>query len=249
MATGAFFLVLATSMAVASAAGPPQASVHVPFVGCESGGQVGFDAPKGATPKLRLTSDQAPRLAFYKAKNGPGVLAPRGWYCFGEAGSGGSALFVSPEPIAHGHSKAWKGFPGWAIVLSTRYGGTAGRFGVAQMIARVFPAHMKFALRVMNEDPDSAKDYPRGPYPKDKLTYKSQEIVEYETPPWSKGLGANAYSDLRQNEYPIRGVAILKGPDTDLLLLGVRVPPELSDLVPTIIQQVERAASPTPRDR
>jgi hypothetical protein len=37
---------------------------------------------------------------------------------------------------------------------------------------------------------------------------------------------------------PIRGVAILVGPDTDLAFLAVRLPGAMSHLVPTIVEQL-----------
>ena len=74
--------------------------VRVPFVGCKSGGQVGPEpAPHGAGKTVRIDAGTAQKLAYYQAGNPPGVLAPRGWYCFGLYGSGGSTLLVSPEPI------------------------------------------------------------------------------------------------------------------------------------------------------
>ena len=72
----------------------------VPFVGCQSDGQVGpLDAPKGKSKVLSIATKKAQRLAYYKAKEGQGVLAPRGWYCFGTYGSSGASLFVSPQKI------------------------------------------------------------------------------------------------------------------------------------------------------
>lgn len=127
-----------------------------------------------------------------------------------------------------------------AIELARRYGGTSGRFGVAQIIARVFPARKNFISRVIAEGMEPASSFPFGPYPKDRLSYISKEAVEYETPAQTEGLGTN--SRLRKNEFPIRGVAILTGPDPDVLLLSVRLPAHLNALVPAIVQQVERDA-------
>jgi hypothetical protein len=71
---------------------------------------------------------------------------------------------------------------------------------------------------------EPASDFPFGPYPNDKLTYKNKETVEYETPAHTDGLGTA--SRLQKNADPIRGAAILVGPDTDLLSLSVRLPHE-----------------------
>jgi hypothetical protein len=74
--------------------------VQVPFVGCEADGQVGaVAAPKKAEKVVKIDAGMAQRLAYYKAEYSPGVLAPRGWYCFGTYGSNGSSLFVSPQLI------------------------------------------------------------------------------------------------------------------------------------------------------
>jgi hypothetical protein len=78
-----------------------------------------------------------------KLKRGLGVLAPRGWHCFSTYGSNGSNLFVSPVPIDGKalFSADWKGFMGDVVQLSVMDGGTSGRFEVAKVVARVFPAY------------------------------------------------------------------------------------------------------------
>ncbi len=195
----------------------------VPFVGCKSDGQIGpLRAPTGQSRVLPIDKETAQRLAYYKAEQGFGVLAPRGWYCFETYGSGGGSLFVSPQPInAHDlFSESWKGFIGPAIQFATDVGGTSGRFEVARIVARVFPAHRAFVRDVIAEGIDPASDFPFGPYPSDKLTYKNKETVEYETPAHKEGLGTQ--SRLQKNGDPIRGVVILVGEDTDLLSLATR---------------------------
>jgi hypothetical protein len=96
----------------------------------------------------------------------------------------------------------------------------------------------EFVRKVIAEGIEPAASYTLGPYPKDKLAYKSQEIVEYETPAQTDGLGTN--SRLRKNNSSIYGVAILAGQTPDLLRLAVRLPPDLDELTSAIIQQVER---------
>src|SRR5579864_2187946 len=75
----------------------PKASV--PFVGCPSDGQLGpGEAPRGENSQVVAISPEiARRLAYYKADHGSGILAPRGWHCFGTYGSNGSNLYVTPE--------------------------------------------------------------------------------------------------------------------------------------------------------
>jgi hypothetical protein len=74
------------------------AGSQVPFVGCESDGQVGpLTAPHRAAKKLMISPELASRFAYYEAEDGFGVLAPRGWHCFSTYGSNGSNLYVTPE--------------------------------------------------------------------------------------------------------------------------------------------------------
>ena len=217
----------------------------VPFIGCPSDGQIGpLAAPAGHARQLPIPPAAAARLAWYKAANAPGVLAPRGWHCFGTYGSSRATLYVSPGPLTAKlvlPGNGWNGSPGPAIEISSTYGDTSGRFGVAQIIARVFPAHRDFVQKVIAEGVEPAKSFPSGPYPADKLIYKSNEVVEYITPANTDGLGTN--SALKKNADPISGVAILAGEEPNLIHLATRLPPDMSGLTPVIIQQAERDAS------
>ena len=215
----------------------------VPFVGCKSDGQLGpRKAPKGVSRILPINKERAQRLAYYQTDDGWGVLAPRGWYCFETYGSNGVFLFVSPEPLDAKtiFATSWEGFTGPVVQMSVEYGGTSGRFSVAQTIARVFPAQRAFVQKVLAEGVESTSDFPFGPYPDDKLTYKNEEMVEYETPAHTDGLGTR--SRIQKNSDSIRGVAILAGKDTDLFFLAARLPSEMNDLTSIIVQQVEREA-------
>jgi hypothetical protein len=217
----------------------------VPFVGCKSDGQVGpLDAPKDKSRAFPVSSEIAERLAYYQAEDGSGVLGPRGWYCFGTYGSNGSNLYVSPEPfdtkllfVDH-----WPGFPGSAIQLSYEDGGTSGRFGVARAITRVFPAHFAFARKVVAEGIEPASDFPSGPFPHDKLTYKGNRIVEFETEANQDGLGTESF--LKRNDRPIEGVLVLSGQESELDLnrLSMRLPSNDAALAKAILGQVEREA-------
>ncbi|MGA1981270.1 MAG: hypothetical protein ABSG84_02270 [Acidobacteriaceae bacterium] len=223
---------------------PPKPSAQVLFVGCKSDGQVGpLDAPSGTTKAVSVSPELAQQLAYYQAEDGIGVLAPRGWNCFSTYGSNGSSLFVAPELITSEivFSDNWKSFDGPAIQVSVSEGGTLGRFEVAEIIARIFPAYRSFVRRVIAEGIEPASDFPFGPYPNDKLTYKNNKIVEYQTPPDTDGLGTR--SRLQKNASPISGVAILEGVDTNLIQLSSRLPPALDNAAPAIIHQVEREAA------
>ena len=226
-------------------ASPGTRAVQVPFVGCASDGQVGpLEAPKGKARSLPILASVAERLADYAAENGPQVLGPRGWYCFGTYGSNGASLFLSPEPISGKDlfSDSWKGFSGTAIQISVSDSGTSGRFEVAAVIARVFPAHQSFVKDVISEGIEPASSFPTGPYPNDKLTYLNPKTVEFETPANTDGLGTR--SRLLKNNMPIRGVAILDpGDDGSLTLVSIRLPAGLTDLTGVIVRQVERDAA------
>jgi hypothetical protein len=219
----------------------PAQTARVPFIGCKSDGQVGpLKAPAGKPRLLRIPASAANQLAYYKAENAPGVLGPRGWFCFSTYGSNGGSLYLSPKPIPTGQIfKHWEGLSGPAIQVSASNGGTSGRFEVAAYIARYFPSHMDFTRQVIAEGIEPAKDFPRGPYPHDKLTYRSHEIVEYETPANTDGLGTHTW--LVKDDQPIAGVLVLQARDDfPLTRLAVRLPPNLASLSPIILQQVER---------
>jgi hypothetical protein len=181
----------------------------------------------------------AQRLAYYKAEGGFGVLAPRGWHCFSTYGSNGSNLYLSPVAMDGKEvlSSRWKGFSGQVIQVSASFGGTSGRFGVAGAIARVFPDRKQFVDDVISEGIEPASSFPSGPYPTDKLTYLSKNIVEFETPANSKGLGTD--SMLLVNSSPVKGVAILFGEEPNLVKAAVRLSPENPSLVHAIIRQLE----------
>ncbi|MGD0348241.1 MAG: hypothetical protein ABSA85_15875 [Terracidiphilus sp.] len=216
------------------------AASQVPFVGCASDGQAGPQAaPTGQSKAVAISALAAQRLAWYKAQYGPGVLAPRGWHCFSIYGSDGSNLFVSPDAIDSKTllSVDWKGFAGQAIQISVASGGTSGRFEVAKVIARVFPAYKQFAQNVIAEGIEPASDFPSGPFASDKLTDRGKNIVEFETPANMAGMGTD--SRLLPNASPIDGVAIITGTDTDLIQLSARVAAKDRDLIPFIVQQVE----------
>ena len=217
---------------------PKQATI--PFVGCESDGQQGpVPAPPSGSKVLAIDEKAAAGLAYYGTDEEFGVLAPRGWYCFGTYGSGGHSVYVSPKPFGHPleGSNNWLDFSGDLVHLSFVYGSTSSRGIVADTIARVFPAYRQFVMEVM-KDPDY-RHFQFGPYPSDRLTYKSKSIVEYVTPPQTEGLGTS--SSLVKNDREIRGVAMLVGQTPDLIRLAVRLPAAMSIIhASAVVQQAER---------
>ena len=145
-----------------------QATSSIPFVGCASDGQLGpRKAPHGKTKVLTLSPELASQLAYYQAQEGSGVLAPRGWRCFSTYGSNGGSLFVAPQLIDGKlmFSDKWKGFSGPVVQISDSFGGTSGRFEVASIIARVFPAHKAFVANVIAEGNADSSRLPIWPVP------------------------------------------------------------------------------------
>jgi hypothetical protein len=116
-------------------------------------------------------------------------------------------------------------------------GGTSGRFEVAHIAAHVFPRYRQFVKQVIAEDIEPASDFHFGPFPADKLTYKSDHLVEFVTPSNSTGLGTQSW--LAKGPGAITGFAWIGGEDTDLLQLNMRLPPSLNSLGPAIINQAE----------
>jgi hypothetical protein len=112
-----------------------------------------------------------------------------------------------------------------------------GRFEIAQVIARVFPAQRSFVQSAIDAGPESsAHDYVFGPYPNDKLIVQTARLVQFQTPPHSEGLGTMGH--FKANDDPIDGVAILEGQNPDLLMLRVRLPREQRYLAQIIIQDL-----------
>jgi hypothetical protein len=197
-------------------------------------------APHGQLRPAAISVTAAKRLAYYKSQYGPGVLAPRGWHCFGMYGSNGSTLLITPEPISSARlfSRNSEGITGPAIQISLSNGDTSGRFSVAKIIARVFPTHKDFVEAVITEGIEPASSFPFGPYPGDTLNYRSNEVVEFKTPAMTEGLGTA--SRLSSDSSPISGVAILFGEEPNLVHLSLRLPPNDDDLSQVIIRQTER---------
>ena len=236
---------------LAAASSFAYAQMSVPYIGCPGDGQTGpYLATKGSPKPVNLSPEIAKKLAWYEYKGDAGqigTLGPRGWNCFVTIGSNGETLYVAPEALDSVkvlEHKNWKGFTGPAIQLSGSDGGTSGRFEVAQMVARVFPAYRQYARKIIAEGFGPASDYPFGPFPSDQLAYKGRKLVEFTTPAHHKGLGTMSW--LLPSDQPITGFALLTiAPDidTELLHLSFRLPQSLSFLSATLIQQAEADGS------
>lgn len=218
---------------------PSARLLPVRSIGCESSGQVEREAPPEGTRLAAVSSPASRQLAYYRSAWGLGVLAPLGWHCFSIIGSSGETLYVSESPI---DSKAFFSRPAWepsgpVIRIARRFGGTSGRTLVAEVVARVFPAYRSFAREVTQY---FDVKFPSGPYPADKLTYKSKSFVRYTTPAGHEGLGT--HHGLLKSDLAIEGAAAIVGPrsEIDLLLLAIKLPPTQRWLTPGIIHDFEQ---------
>ena len=245
-------ILLPTLVAVLAAANvSAYGQMSIPYVGCPGDGQTGpYAAARGLPKPVDLPHAIADQLAWYEYNGDAGhigTLGPRGWICFVTIGSNGKTLYIAPEALDSAkllEHRNWKGFTGPAIQLSASDGGTSGRFEVARVVARVFPAHRDYARSIIAEGFGPASDYPFGPFPSDHLTYKGKELVEFTTPAYGKGLGTMTW--LLPSDQPINGFALLTiGPnvDTELLHLSFRLPPSLSSLSAILIRHAETDAA------
>ena len=189
-------------------------------------------APRGATIPA-VPRAVAGQLAYYASRD-HGVLAPRGWHCFGLYGSNGAILIVTPQRLGAREllQGATPSLHGPAIQISDSLGGTSGRFEVARVIALAFPAQMDFARRVAAEgigDP-----LPSGPYPADRIVRLRPTVVGYRTPAGREGLGTA--SRLAADDRPIDGLAILStSDDWALIKVDVRLPAAQAALATPIL--------------
>ncbi len=216
---------------------PASGVAAVPFVGCPADGQTG---PVAAPHRPRTLPDAPEGLAFYGSGD-LGVLAPLGWHCVGLYGSDGSILFVTPEPhTADSLMQDDTPLHGPAIQLTLSIGDTSGRFAVARLAARLFPAKRAFVQQVIAEDVDPASDFPFGPYPTDTVTLHGPTLAEFTTPAGLKGLGTD--SRLAPDAAPIDGLALMTA-DNDAVVLAVRLPAKLHGLAPAIVAAARNPAT------
>jgi len=237
-ATLALLLASAPGGAAAAAGSGTAAGETVPFVGCASDGQTGPNpAPTAGMVPSPVSAAAAQQLAYY-ASYDLGILAPRGWNCFSVSGSSGSTLVVTPERLAYEDIAArGEGRPGAGVVISVSFGGTSGRFGVADAIARVFPTQRAFAERVVSQG--LMDELPTGPYPDDWLRWRNSMEVEYLTPAGAMGLGT--VGTLAPSREPVRGLLFLTSSDEmDLVKVSVRLPSAQSYFTDEILETARR---------
>lgn len=216
-------------------------AAEVPFAGCATSGQATtLEAPNGIATDVPVMADEAKDLAYYATANGMAVLAPRGWHCTGLHGSGGRALYVTPQPL-----EVVKGITGPAVVLDDVSHENSGRYEIAEILARLFPAYRAFARPILE---DIEQPMPRGPFQRDVLTYKSKTVVEFRTPARTVGMGTS-YSWLKPGSAPVTGTVILLGNPPDVLMLSLRLPPNLAHLAPAMTHYIEAEAPKRPLPR
>jgi hypothetical protein len=164
----------------------------VPEVGCPQDGQAGPVPAPQLTKAVAVTilADAADQLAYYTAKEGNngGILAPRGWSCFGTYGSSGSSLYVTPAPIPGPIlDKPKRLGPGQFVELQEFNGDTSGRFPMAKIVGRVFPSARPFAENVRSENIDQDDYFTLSPT--DILQILAPTTASYVTPQNYQGIG------------------------------------------------------------
>ncbi len=226
--------------------GPALAAESIPVVGCPSDGQTGpVDAPAASSDSVNLEPRIAARLAYYRAAEGPRVLAPRGWHCRMWDGSWGSELVVAPVVLQPGSSPKIAG-PGMALTVLN--GGTSGRFAVATYMEHLFPGEaQEFVSQVKGEMTELhvEESWNERSYASDTYRHVSPMFVEFKTPGAHDGLGTAG--TLAKSDQPVSGVVILDDPDDEpyITVLRVRLPRELGALEATILSPVPRAQQST----
>lgn len=218
-------IAIAVPMVVPLHAGAQARQQTIPFVGCPADGQAGhLDPPRGVPKVVVLHDVPAQSIAYYKAEDGPGVFAPRGWHCRSVYGSSGGTLIVTPTLVDSTVFPPAK-TRGYAVEMSDFVGGTSGRFDVAIYASRLFPrVAAKFIERVKNEGIVPTSEFERGPYSNDSVKNLDSTVVAFTTPSNAKGLGTEQY--LNASEDPIRGIAVLYDSDPaepDMSIVRVRL--------------------------
>jgi hypothetical protein len=177
----------------------------VPAIGCPLGGPEGpEDTPTlPKTVRVVVPEGTTSGLAYYSAfeGDGTGVLAPKGWDCFGTHGTAGSTLYVTPDHLSGPIPTRPKNGP---VVIKDMFSSAAsGRYIVADISARIFPLAREFVQRV------APKSYVFTPWPYDRLNRLSDFVASYVTPAGTDGLGT-AFGRT-PGPQPIFGLVFLRG--------------------------------------
>lgn len=235
-------------LAVLAVAGPvwPAAredGVTVPFVGCRSDGQAGpVPAPRPRKITVTGNTEALGQLAYYTV-GGLGVLAPRGWHCFGIYGSSGDKLFVYPDKIEESSffGPSERKFSGPVLSLAITDADGSGSHQVAEVVDAVLPAFRANFSHVLQEMKESREPAQRLSVREDTLVRKSERSVEFVTPPHSAGLGTWGRW-LAASALPTNGLVFLGDASMRLVHLSVRLPKGQQWLIPTILAEAEKVA-------
>jgi hypothetical protein len=222
----------------------PALAQNVPasFIGCPADGQTGPGAAPAARPTPQLPTAAAKALAYYAGPN-LGVLAPRGWHCAEAYGASGVFLLVTEQPLTPAALLSTLNVTGPAVQLSVADGETSGRFEVAHVAARLFPAASAFVASVKAENQAPASDFATTPYSGDTITRHGPYEADFVTPPHQRGLGTASL--LVPSNLPVHGIAMLL-PDNggfSLVTLAIRLPAQSAALTDLIANTARAAAS------
>lgn len=219
---------------------PGAAVAAVPVIGCRAEGMGGrLAAPDIAAIVPPRAGQAETALGYYVAAGSLRVLAPRGWHCLDIYGSGGAQLIVTPAPHAAEELFRPGGLAGPAVVMDFINGENSGRFEVARLVARLFPADRAYVRRVIGQEVEPARAFPTGPYVQDRLDRRGAGAVEFCTPAHTTGLGT--YDRVLSAERPVCGAVMVRhrefGMDARRVL--VRLPPDVQRLARVIVREVE----------
>ena len=217
---------------------PPERAA-IPDVPCKESTPAGDSmAHQGHPISLSISPSIVGRIAFYYGLN-LFVLAPRGWMCDASQGADGSYLIVAP-PGGHGlfgptvYIQSWPSEPnGWAMIAA--YGGT---YFPAIVTSKDVDAAVSQLKQQGNNTITSRFLAPK--YQGDHLTYLSDSVLKYWTPPREMGLGvaignglpSDFPPDLSKSSFslPTYGaIALVNAPEAGnrfINFLAVRLPPE-----------------------
>ncbi len=222
------------SFAVVSMADTPP---RVTMVECPANDQTAGARPVAAdTMSAPVAPATAGQIAYYRAEHSPGVYAPKGWSCRAWDGLNGSALVVTPKRIEPPYFPLPR-ITGPAVMIEASDAAGPGRFHVAIMAAQLFPLiGSEFIARVRQEHLISDSSFDAEAYPDDRLTYLSDRLVQYATPPNRAGLGTAGM--LEVSDLPVRGLAILnlESEANSLIEVRVRLPPALNAVTEAVVQ-------------
>lgn len=208
-----FFLALLLTTAAPAPAG------QVPFVGCATDGQMGLIDPPRREEIDSIPATAAPGLAYYATRS-TGTLAPAGWHCYAAHGSNGERLVVAPGPLDFDLVRGLEvGLTGPVVEMDQEYGFTSGRYAIAAMVERHFPAHRDYVddVKSMEVPLDTLEDSD------DLVRPIGPDALAFRTHAGKEGLGT--LNALAPDEAPIEGLVLLN-PEEDLTMrtLSVRLP-------------------------